>query len=111
MDVQTTLALYRTRLAERRTAMSQVQLGFVLVTVPITLHAGFMMLADRHAVTQPVLLSIPGTVLAVIVIAGGLGLLVSGVRDLFACAAHLRALKRRIETDLGNASSDGIPRR
>lgn len=89
--------------------MSQVQLGFVLVTVPITLHAGFMMLAERHAVAQPVLLSIPGTVLAVIVIAVGLGLLVAGVRDLFACAAHLRALKRRIESDLGSGPRDGIP--
>jgi uncharacterized membrane protein YidH (DUF202 family) len=65
MDLQTTLAAYRTRLAERRTAMSQIQLGFALVTVPLTLYAGLMILAERHVAARPALLSVPESALAV----------------------------------------------
>ncbi len=97
MDLQTTLALYRTRLAERRTALSQLQLGFVLVTVPITIHAAFMMIAERHALSKPAFFSFPGVALSLVMVALGIGLLVDAVRDLARCAREIRSLPSQIE--------------
>lgn len=105
MDLQTTLALYRTHLAERRTAMSQVQLGFVLVTVPVTLHAGFMMLAERHAEVRSALLSLPVMALGMLAVVAGMGCLAFGVRDLLANAGQLRAIKRHLEAELTRDAS------
>lgn len=48
MDSQTLLALYRTRLAEQRTALSFLQLGILLVTVPLTIHAALLLLSQQH---------------------------------------------------------------
>lgn len=100
MELETTLALYRTRLSESRTAMAEIQLGFVLVTVPITLHTGFMVLAERHAGARPALLSTPGSALGLVVAAGGVLLLVVGVRDLLRSRAQIRALRRSLDAAL-----------
>ena len=97
MDMQTTLALYRTRLAERRTALSQLQLGFVLVTVPVTIHAAFMMISERHSTSGPALLSGVGSAASLIVIVAGLVLAASATRDLLRCARAIRAMRRCVD--------------
>ena len=104
MDLQTMLALYRTHLAERRTALSQLQLGFVLVTVPVTLHAAFMMIADRHSLAGPALLSGTGSAASVVVLAAGLILVSAAIRDLWRCALAIRSMRSRI--DIASAAGE-----
>lgn len=47
-DAQTRLAVLRTLLAKKRTALAELQLGIVLVTLPLTVHTGIVILSSRH---------------------------------------------------------------
>lgn len=82
MDLQTRLALYRTRLAEKRTAIAQLQFGLLLVTLPITLHAGLMLLTERHAVVGRLDILAPLSLLLGLLLITGLAMTYIGARDL-----------------------------
>lgn len=93
MDLEIGLALYRTHLAEKRTALSELQFALLLVTLPLTLHAALMLLADRHEEAAralrwpPVLAAVGALALA------GLILLGHGLRGLWRAERRLRATR------------------
>jgi uncharacterized membrane protein YidH (DUF202 family) len=66
-DLITRLALYRTHLAEKRTATSELQFGIVLISLPLTLHTALMLLAGRYPLAASLLRLLPlfMTVLAI----------------------------------------------
>lgn len=97
VDLQTRLALYRTRLAERRTAISELQLGLLMITLPLTLHAGLMILVERHALPTGVASWLPLWALLLILTLAGIALTTHAMRSLIRTAAQLAALRESLE--------------
>ncbi|MGC3996401.1 MAG: hypothetical protein QM767_02255 [Anaeromyxobacter sp.] len=84
------MAQYRTLLAQKRTELSQLQMGIVLVTIPVTIHAGVMVLADRHPLG--VNLWAVWSVL-VLMLAGGAALITWSARELLRTQRALGRLR------------------
>lgn len=99
MDVQTLLALYRTRLAEKRAAISELQLGVLLVTLPLTLHAALMLLVESHGFTERLSMMLPLSVLFGGAVLGGAVLTLRGVRGV-----------RRASREVGRLSGEIVAR-
>jgi uncharacterized membrane protein YidH (DUF202 family) len=97
MDLQTQLALYRTRLAERRTAMSELQFGIVLVTLPVTVHAGLLLFEQQHARAARLHVLLPFWALLITLLLSGIVLTVHAARALW--RAHRACTSLRANVD------------
>ncbi|MCM2332335.1 MAG: hypothetical protein NDI82_00095 [Anaeromyxobacteraceae bacterium] len=96
MDLQTRLAIYRTLLAEQRTALSHLQLGLLLVTLPVSLHAALMLVAERHQTAGRLDVLGPMTALLGMLVVAGLYLSARAVRS---WARAVRNVRRPAELD------------
>jgi uncharacterized membrane protein YidH (DUF202 family) len=97
MDLQTQLALYRTRLAERRTAMSELQFGIVLVTLPVTVHAGLLLFGQQHARAARLHVLLPFWALLVTLLLSGIVMTVYAARALWRTQRACIALRANVD--------------
>jgi uncharacterized membrane protein YidH (DUF202 family) len=101
MDLQTQLALYRTRLAERRTAMTELQFGIVLVTLPVTVHAGLLLLGQQHAGAARLHVLLPLWALLITLLLSGVAITVHGARALWRAQRACNALRADVDRVAG----------
>ena len=95
MDFPTLLAVYRTRLAEKRTAVSELQLGILMVTLPLTAHLTLMLLAERHAFAAKLQSLFP---VFVSVFAVGIALAVHAMWELVRAERKIRLLRQELRS-------------
>ena len=92
MNLQTKLALLRTILAEKRTAHAELQFSVLLVTLPLTLHTGILLMTHQHVLAERIHLLAPFWAVLGAMLLGGLGLAVHAVRCLLRVSRRLACL-------------------
>jgi len=92
LDERLHLARVRTALAEKRTVLSELQLSIILVTLPLTLHAGVVVLAGSHQLASRLHLLFPFWIVLLTMIVAGLLACVHAVRALVRVNGAIRTL-------------------
>ena len=97
MDPQTQLALLRTGLAQKRTALAELQFSVLLVTLPLTVHTGIVLMTREHVLVERLHLLTPFWTMLGLMLLGGVGLAVHAVRSLLRVNRRLARLEAEIE--------------
>lgn len=100
MEAQTLLALYRTRLAEQRSAISLLQFGMLLVTLPLTIHAGLSILGQQHAGAARVHILLPLWLVLTLLLVTGIAVSAWATHALIRASKSCRALRGQIDAEL-----------
>jgi uncharacterized membrane protein YidH (DUF202 family) len=87
------LAEIRTLLAEKRTVFTELQFGFLLVTLPLTIHTGISVLSARHEMAAKLHLLIPFWVFLAIMLVLGTIVTVRSTRSLWRVNRELRQMQ------------------
>jgi uncharacterized membrane protein YidH (DUF202 family) len=76
------LAEQRTLLAEKRTILSELQVSILLVTLPLTLHTGVIVLASSHEIAARLHVLVPFWILLGTMVIAGLALMIHAIKGL-----------------------------
>jgi uncharacterized membrane protein YidH (DUF202 family) len=105
MDFETKLAILRTSLAEKRTALAELQLGILLVTLPITIHTGLVLLASRHEFAARLHVLVPLWVFLGVLLVFGAGISWRALRQLRRLERLIIHLRQDVEASTDSPSS------
>ena len=106
-QLQIALAAYRTRLAEQRTALSLLQFGILLVSIPLTLHGALVLFGQQHLAAARLHVLVPLWAVLGSVAAAGMLLTTYAARRLFRSSRACGRLRRRIEPHVARLESGG----